>query len=361
MTPIKILLIEDTPEDAEVLREAFAKEKSTPFAVTHVDRLSRGLKSLTEQKFDLVLLDLQLPDSNGIDTLVRVRQQAPGVPIVVLTASDDEALASQAVTKGAQDYLVKGYVQVYSNLLWRSVRYAIERQRAEDEVRSAHAQTEQLLSSIPSILIRLSLSGIVTHWNAVAEHTFGISGSAVLGRPLAGCGIGWDVAKVQECIDECRRRNHAVSLDDMPYKRASGKEGFLGITVVPMQGDEQELGVLLFGADVSERKQAETERARLQGQLMQALKMETIGRFAGGIAHDFNNFLQVILGFAWLIRSRHHDDRELMSDLQEIVHAAESASGMVHQLLAFSRKQPLQPKTFEMNQTVRWSPSSGPA
>ena len=73
-SPITILLIEDSPEDTEVLREAFAKEKDTPFVVTHVARLADGLEALTRQPFDLVLLDLQLPDSNGIETLVKVRR-----------------------------------------------------------------------------------------------------------------------------------------------------------------------------------------------------------------------------------------------------------------------------------------------
>jgi len=112
-------------------------------------------------------------------------------------------------------------------------------------------------------------------------------------------------------------------------------------------------GFLLCGADITERQRAEKERERLQEELNQAQKMETIGRFAGGIAHDFNNFLQVILGFAWLIRARHQEDPVLVKDLHEIVHSAESASGMVRQLLAFSRRQPLQRKPLELNRTLR--------
>jgi PAS domain S-box-containing protein len=354
MPPIRILLIEDTPADVAVMQEAFADERAD-FDVTHAGRLDAGLKHLAQKRFDLVLLDLNLPDSQGVDTVSRVRAQAPRTPIVVLTASDDDVLAMQAVQRGAQDYLVKGYVQVYHNLLGRAVRYAIERQRAEDEVRNAHARTAQLLSSIPSILIQINTEAKVTHWNAVAEATFGIRLADVIDRPFASCGIRWDTAKIVKAFTECLQTNAALSLDDMPFKYADGQDGFLGITLVPMRGEESDArsGVLLFGADVTKRKQAELERGKLQDQLMQAQKMETIGRFAGGIAHDFNNFLQVILGFAWLIRARHQNDRELMSDLQEIVHSAESASGMVHQLLAFSRRQPLQPKVFEINNAIR--------
>lgn len=128
---IRVLLIEDNLEDARLLQEALEGEKGARFELTHVDRLSAGLKCLAQGGLDVVLLDLLLPDSEGLETLVEVRRQGARVPIVVLTASDDELLALQALQRGAQDYLVKGYVQVYRNLLGRSIRYAIERSRAE--------------------------------------------------------------------------------------------------------------------------------------------------------------------------------------------------------------------------------------
>ncbi|MBI4342156.1 MAG: response regulator [Candidatus Omnitrophica bacterium] len=350
---IRVLLIEDAPEDARLLQDAFSEVFQAPFTLTHAPQLAAGLSHLGRTSFDLILLDLQLPDSRGIETLARVRAQAPRVPIVVLTASDDDALALQALQHGAQDYLVKGYVQVYRGLLGRSVRYAIERKRSEEQLRNAHAQTEKLLASLPSILIGVNMKGLITHWNTVAESTFGIPAGDALNRPLAKCGIRWEPTQILAYLVNPASREKTVRLDDVPFKRVDGMDGLLGITIVPMRGEGEE-GFLICGADITERQRAEQERLRLQAELSQAQKMETIGRFAGGIAHDFNNFLQVILGFAWLIRSRYQErDRALLSDLQEIVHAAESASGMVRQLLAFSRRQPLQPKLFEINRTIR--------
>ncbi len=352
--PFRILLIEDSREDARLFTEALAKEYKTPFELKHAERLVSGLEYLSAGGIDLVLLDLHLPDSQGIATLVAVRERAPTVPIVVLTASDDEALALQALQKGAQDYLVKGYIQVYRNLLGRSIRYAVERKRTEEELRGAHAQNEELLASITSILIRVDTDGVVTYWNAVAERTFGIRAADILGRPLSASGIRWGVGPVLKTLSDSSARGDRIDVDDVPFTRTNGEEGFLGIAVIPMKGDGQaRAGFLIFGADITDRKHAEAERLRLQEQLGQAQKMETFGRFAGGIAHDFQNFLQVILGFAWLIRSRHRENHQLISDLQEIVHAAESASGMVRQLLAFSRRQALQLQLIDLNETVR--------
>ena len=280
--PIHVLLIEDTPEDAQLLRDAFSEVFKTPFTFTHAPALSEGLTHLGRRSFDLILLDLQLPDSKGIGTLVQVRAQAPHAPIVVLTASDDDVLALQALQRGAQDYLVKGYVQVYRGLLGRSVRYAIERQRSEEQLRNAYAQTEKLLTSLPSILIGVNLNGLITHWNAVAESTFGISASEALNRPLAQCGIRWEPTQILAYLVAPASRETTVRLDDVPFKRTDGADGLLGITIVPMRG-EGEAGFLICGADITERQRAEQERLRLQQELSQAQKMETIGRFAGGI------------------------------------------------------------------------------
>ncbi len=350
---ITILLIEDTPEDAQAMRDILAKETAPSFEVRYADRLSRGLEELASGPIDVVLLDLQLPDSRGVGTLLALRRQSPTVPIVVLTASDDDALASQALQNGAQDYLVKGYAQVYPKLLVRSMRYAIDRSHADLEIRRAHAQTDRLLASITSILIGVGPKGRITHWNHVAEATFGRSVAQMHNQPLADGPIPWDSARILRGIEECQQHDAPVVLDDVTFTRPDGQSGFLGISIIPIHElSDGALGFLLFGADITEQRHAESERARLQEQLVQAQKMEMIGRFAGGIAHDFNNFLQVILGFALLIQARHGDDAALLNDLREIMHAAESGSVMVKQLLAFSRRHPLQPKVFEINQAI---------
>jgi signal transduction histidine kinase len=128
--PIKVLLVEDNLGDARLLYEGLQEALPEQFQMTHVRRLSEALEYLWEETCNVVLLDLGLPDSHGLDTLVLTRAQAPGVPIVVLTGFQDEALAVEALKEGAQDYLVKG--QVDSKLLARSMRYAIARKAAEE-------------------------------------------------------------------------------------------------------------------------------------------------------------------------------------------------------------------------------------
>ena len=126
----KVLLVEDNLGDARLLYEGLEEALPDQFQMTHVRRLSEALEYLWVETCDVVLLDLGLPDSHGLDTLVVTRAQAPGVPIVVLTGFQDEAMAVEALKAGAQDYLVKG--QVDSKLLGRMLRYAIVRKATEE-------------------------------------------------------------------------------------------------------------------------------------------------------------------------------------------------------------------------------------
>lgn len=142
-SPCKILLIEDNDDFASLLKMRLELGSCEPLTVKRVDRLMAGLTILSREAFDLVLLDLVLPDSKGFDTLRKICGQASGVPIVVLSGVDDETLAVQAIREGAQDYIVKGDM-VGENIL-RSVRYAVERHRILQEWKTAW-QTESLLA-----------------------------------------------------------------------------------------------------------------------------------------------------------------------------------------------------------------------
>lgn len=138
---LNILLVEDNPGDAELVRVSLSNTEQTDFDVTGATLLSDALSKLESDEYGVVLLDLGLPDSSGIDTLKSVRDAVPGVPVVVLTGNDDEATGVAAIEVGAQDYLVKG--QAPAPVLVRSVRHAIERKQAEEKIASLN---ERLLS-----------------------------------------------------------------------------------------------------------------------------------------------------------------------------------------------------------------------
>src|SRR5580704_8851653 len=120
----------------------FSKERPDSFQLTHLLRMSEAVNHLTKSHVDIVLLDMGLPDGHGLDTVRRAHAAAPGVPLIVLTGLDDEALADQAMKEGAQDYLIKG--QIENRALPRALRHAIERHRMQAETDLLREQQLQL-------------------------------------------------------------------------------------------------------------------------------------------------------------------------------------------------------------------------
>lgn len=168
----RILLVEDNPGDARLIRETLREAESFPFQLTHADRLAAAEERLAGEAFDVVLLDLSLPDAHGLETVRRTLQAGPEVPIIVLTGLDDETLAVAAVQAGAQDYLVKGRLD--GTLVARAIRYAMERKRLERErahllrsEREARATAEAAVRARDDVL-------------RVVSHDLGNSLSAVL-------------------------------------------------------------------------------------------------------------------------------------------------------------------------------------
>ena len=139
---INILLVEDNPGDTRLIQEALKEAGSTRFKLDCTDRLATGLEKLSARKPDAIILDLSLPDSQGLDTFTRVHAQVPEVPIVVLTGLDDETVAVEAMGSGAQDYLLKS--ELSGGLLVRSLRYGIERKRAEAALRESEERYRAL-------------------------------------------------------------------------------------------------------------------------------------------------------------------------------------------------------------------------
>lgn len=145
---IKILLVEDNPGEAFLLEEKLSHASQNQFDLTHVPRLAKAVNCLQQQIFDIVLLDLSLPDSQGLETFLSLEKIVPNLPIVLLTGSKDESLALEAVRKGAQDYLIKE--QTTTDVLIRSINYAIERMhhlekiyQSEERLQKVNQELEQ--------------------------------------------------------------------------------------------------------------------------------------------------------------------------------------------------------------------------
>jgi diguanylate cyclase (GGDEF)-like protein/PAS domain S-box-containing protein len=189
-TSIKILLVEDNPGDARLLREMLSQQDALDIELTHVSSMSGAENHIATDAVDIILLDLGLPDVQGLGAVRRARAAASHVPLVVLTGLHDEALAAQVLQEGAQEHLIKG--QIETRGLVRAMRYAIERKAMEEAllvkeealfVEKERAQVT--LNSIGDAVICTDISGNITFLNLVAERMTSWSRQAAEARPTA--------------------------------------------------------------------------------------------------------------------------------------------------------------------------------
>ena len=178
-----VLLIEDNFRDARLLREMFNEQGSHDIELTHVECMSDAEKYLAERAVGIVLLDLGLPDVQGLEAVRRAHAAAPHIPLVVLSGLDDESMAVQALQVGAQDYLIKG--QIAPRELLRALRCAIERKIVEETLFAEKERVQVTLDCISDAVICTDISGNITFLNLVAEKMTGWSLQETVGRPMA--------------------------------------------------------------------------------------------------------------------------------------------------------------------------------
>src|ERR1700678_1421177 len=178
-----LLLVEDNAGDARLIREMFNEQGATDIEVMRVGSMSEAEKCLVEDPIDIILLDLGLPDSQGLDAVRRAHAAAPRVPLVVLTGLDDESLAGNALQVGAQDYLIKG--QIETKGLLRALRYAVERKSMEEALFVEKERAQVTLNCIGDAVICTDISGNITFLNLVAERMTSWSRQEAEARPTA--------------------------------------------------------------------------------------------------------------------------------------------------------------------------------
>ncbi|XXG31398.1 MAG: diguanylate cyclase [Ferrovum myxofaciens] len=179
---MKLLLVEDNPGDARLFNLMLLGE-SPPIELIHCESLNGALMIIEESRvtsspFDAILLDLSLPDSQGVETFHRIHEVAPDIPIVILTALNDKIVASRLASLGAQDYLVKGFVE--ADLMIRSLHYAIERKKTEVGLKMVSKVFECMLEGI--VMVDSDL--LITHVNQAFINIMGYQAEEVIGRPV---------------------------------------------------------------------------------------------------------------------------------------------------------------------------------
>jgi diguanylate cyclase (GGDEF)-like protein/PAS domain S-box-containing protein len=185
-----LLLVEDNAGDARLLKEMFREQGADHVEMTNVVSMVQAEAHLAKGAVDIILLDLGLPDAQGLDAIRRAHAAAPRLPLVVLTGLDDELLAAQSLQEGAQDYLIKG--QIDSRSLGRSLRYAVERKIMEEALFAEKERALVTLNCIGEAVVCTDIAGNITFLNLVAEKMTGWPLEEAAGRPMTDVFRTWD-------------------------------------------------------------------------------------------------------------------------------------------------------------------------
>ncbi len=261
-----MLLIEDNPGDARLIKEMLQEQSSQKIELKHVECMEDAEKHLAANAIDVILLDLGLPDAQGLDAVRRARAAARGIPLVVLSGLDDESMAIQAMQEGAQDYLVKG--QIEPRELVRALRYAVERKSIQEALFEEQERAQVTLDCIGDGVISTDVSGNITFLNIVAEKLSGWSLHEVVGRPMADAFrvLNGNTRKViPNPMVKASQQNRRGNLPtNSVLVRRDGTDIFIEDSVSPIHDHNgQVIGAVLVFRDVSESRAMADQIAHL--------------------------------------------------------------------------------------------------
>ncbi len=274
---MRVLLVEDDPVYAAVLRSTLAFAGGGPWVVESVESFAASRERLMRGSVDAVLLDLRLPDANGLEAVSQLCAEFPTVPVLVLTALDDESLALEAVQSGAQDYLVKG--QVEEQLLPRSIRYAIERKRSTDAFR----QLDKAVSTMQLGVTVTNLQGRVVYINAAEAEMHGYTREEMIGRDARRLSPpeDWRPLTAEQIghMRKWKRERVRIRKDGTTFPVQ------LMSDVVTDAGG-QPIGVVTTCEDISDRKRAEADLRRSEERYALAARGTNDGLWDWDLATD---------------------------------------------------------------------------
>jgi diguanylate cyclase (GGDEF)-like protein/PAS domain S-box-containing protein len=249
-----VLLIEDNPGDARLIREMFNEQNSMDIELNHVECMGDAEKYLAEHAVDIILADLGLPDTQGLESVRRTHAAAPHVSLVVLSGLDDVSIALQALKEGAQDYLIKG--QIESRELLRALRYAVERKIVEETLYAEKEFAQVTLDCIGDAVICTDVAGNITFLNRVAEKMTGWPRKKATGKPMTEIFRIVDSATRQTTLNLIARTVGEDGIGHLPQDctliRDNGNEICVEHSASPIRDREgQMIGSVLVLRDVS--------------------------------------------------------------------------------------------------------------
>lgn len=347
---LRVLIVDDSPLDTDLI--VYELGSSFTLSFLRVDTAGQMLDALAASTWDIVISDYVMPTFSGLDAIALLRSKGYALPIIIVSGVIGEHAAVETMRAGASDYIVKDNLVRLVPAVRRELEESIvrcQKKQAEDELRKlSHAVTQS-----PVSIIITDHNGTIEYVNPKFTQITGYNADEVVGKNPR-------ILKSGEITDtEYRNLWGTITSGrewhgEMINKKKNGELFWEKVCISPIRNSDGDITHFMgIKEDISEHRQTEQEHRQAMAQLRQAQKMEAIGQLAGGVAHDFNNLLTIINGYSTLILNEMPTDNPFRSEIEQILKAGERAADLTHQLLAFSRRQVLEPKVISINYLVR--------
>lgn len=346
--PIPVLIVDDDSAYVGFLRAAFANAEGPRIEVTQVSRLRDVLDALAKKPPLVVLLDINLPDGNGLEWL-RLNRAHVDAAVIVLTSIAGYA-AGPDVVEGAQDFLVKS--EVDPEQLARVLQYAADRERARRELVHSRQYFQSLIEQARDLITVVDERGTILYQSPGTRRLLGRPPEEFVGRSLFSVVDEGQAARGRALLKAVLEGVDDVPTGEFSIRRPDGSVRYIDVVASRIAPENGVRRVVLNSRDVTERKRAEEQLREREEMLLQAQKMEAVGRLAGGIAHDFSNVLTVVTAACERLRDSVPADTVSAREIDRILRNCDRAASLVRHLLAFSRQQTLTPRPIDLGRLV---------
>ena len=342
--PLQVLLVGDKEEDFFLIREILESHRTMLRAeLDHARSLEEAQYMLQQKHYGLILFDHATGNAEAVRLVAELHHSGVSIPFIVLTEDADEKTIAELIHSGNWNCIAKS--QLDGATLVRSIRSTLALDSMQKERRSAEESLRKLSRAVeqsPDTVVVTDREGVIEYVNPAFESLTGF-------KSEAACGTTPRILKSGEQGPEIYQEMWRTVMGGKVFRgilvnrKKNGELYYVEESISPVRdGPGQITHFIANGRDL-------TERLRLEAQLLQAQKMDAVGRLAGGVAHDFNNLLTIITSYSELALDDIPEDSPIASKIQEVLLAATRAAELTRQLLAFSRKQPQALRVLDLN------------
>lgn len=349
--PLHLLIVEDSPSDAKLVAHELERAGRV-LAWERVDNPSSMRDAILRRGWDVIVSDWSMPQFTATAALRMMKDMGLDLPFIIVSGTVSEESAVEAMRAGAHDYVLKHALARLGPAVERELRDATvrdARRRAEEKLRVSEARFARLAESGIIGICVADMLGNLHEANDAYLHIVGCTRDELLSGSVRWADMTPPEWRASDELAVERLRSRGIA---PPWEKELFRKDGTRVPVLIGVAMLDPPNCIAFVADLTERKQAQETLRRTEERLRQSQKMEAIGSLAGGVAHDFNNLLSVILSYSSLLVAELKHPDPMRADLEEIQLAARRAADLTRQLLAFSRRQILQPVCVNLNDVV---------